>query len=186
MARTAILAAGFALATILGGVGAASADVYAFSFVADTSDTTDADYGSLVITGDLFTAGPALPAGLTGIIGLVTSEGTSGIDSGTITGLSSYADADNILYETGAPGQVSFSGISFVEGGETFNLYSWNEGDYALVSVVDAVGYPQNGVVGTLTVTAVPELSTWAMLLAGFAGLGFAGWRRGRVAEQAA
>ena len=37
----------------------------------------------------------------------------------------------------------------------------------------------------TLTITTgtvVPEPSTWAMLLLGFAGLGFAGYRRGRVA----
>jgi hypothetical protein len=27
---------------------------------------------------------------------------------------------------------------------------------------------------------SVPELSTWAMMLAGFAGLGLAGWRRDR------
>jgi hypothetical protein len=27
---------------------------------------------------------------------------------------------------------------------------------------------------------SIPELPTWAMMLAGFAGLGFAGWRRGR------
>ena len=27
--------------------------------------------------------------------------------------------------------------------------------------------------------TDVPEVSTWAMMLAGFAGLGFAGYRRG-------
>ena len=30
---------------------------------------------------------------------------------------------------------------------------------------------------GTLTVTAVPEPSTWAMMLLGFAGLGFLGYR---------
>jgi hypothetical protein len=30
----------------------------------------------------------------------------------------------------------------------------------------------------TESVTAVPETSTWAMLIAGFAGLGFAGRRR--------
>jgi hypothetical protein len=32
---------------------------------------------------------------------------------------------------------------------------------------------------------AVPEPSTWAMLLVGFAGLGYAGWRRGRRAAAA-
>jgi hypothetical protein len=31
---------------------------------------------------------------------------------------------------------------------------------------------------GTISVTAVPEPSTWAMMLLGFAGLGFAGYRR--------
>jgi hypothetical protein len=31
-----------------------------------------------------------------------------------------------------------------------------------------------------LYASAAPELSTWAMLLVGFAGLGLAGYRRGR------
>jgi hypothetical protein len=37
---------------------------------------------------------------------------------------------------------------------------------------------------GTLTVSSVPEISTWAMMLAGFAALGFVGYRR-RVASAA-
>ncbi len=32
----------------------------------------------------------------------------------------------------------------------------------------------------SVTMSAIPELSTWAMMLAGFAGLGFAGYRRSR------
>jgi hypothetical protein len=35
-------------------------------------------------------------------------------------------------------------------------------------------------------VDSAPELSTWAMILLGFAGLGFAGYRRTRVAVSAA
>jgi hypothetical protein len=31
-----------------------------------------------------------------------------------------------------------------------------------------------------MTLTAVPEPSTWAMMVAGFAGLGFVGWRARR------
>jgi hypothetical protein len=33
----------------------------------------------------------------------------------------------------------------------------------------------------TLGATAVPEASTWAMMLTGFAGLGYAGYRRRRA-----
>lgn len=35
-------------------------------------------------------------------------------------------------------------------------------------------------------VTSVPELSTWAMTIAGFAGLGLAGWRRSRTSRSLA
>lgn len=37
-----------------------------------------------------------------------------------------------------------------------------------------------------VSVTAVPETSTWVMMLAGFAGLGFAGYRRKKIATLAA
>jgi PEP-CTERM motif len=33
---------------------------------------------------------------------------------------------------------------------------------------------------GSISIMAVPEPSTWAMMLAGFAGLGFLGWRESR------
>jgi hypothetical protein len=36
------------------------------------------------------------------------------------------------------------------------------------------------GIGGTVTTTAVPEPSTWAMMLLGFAGLGFVGYRASR------
>ena len=178
--KVVLLAAGFALATVMGGVGAAFADVYSFSFVADTSDPTDGNYGSLVITGDFFTVGSALPAVLNNIIGTVASDGTSGIESGTITGLTDWASSDNMLLAIGTSGQVDVNGISFSEGGQTFNIYDWNGPNEAVASAVDSNGYVTSGVVGTLTVTAVPELSTWAMLLLGFAGLGFAGYRGSR------
>ena len=69
---------------------------------------------------------------------------------------------------------------------QDYNLYTWNFGSgvgtYVLNSKIDPIGYPQNGAGGSLTVTAVPELSTWAMMLMGIVGLGFAAYRRTKKA----
>jgi PEP-CTERM motif len=46
-------------------------------------------------------------------------------------------------------------------------------------SPVDPIGLP-GGDVPPVGASAVPEPSTWAMLLIGFAGLGYAGWRRSK------
>lgn len=40
--------------------------------------------------------------------------------------------------------------------------------------------YGDNSGSQTLSISSVPEASTWAMMLAGFAGLGCAAWRRSR------
>ncbi|MGY3346665.1 MULTISPECIES: FxDxF family PEP-CTERM protein [unclassified Bradyrhizobium] len=48
---------------------------------------------------------------------------------------------------------------------ETLSFFSNDEGAYG-------------GVVGGVSISAVPEPSTWAMMLFGFAGLGFMAWRR--------
>jgi hypothetical protein len=46
-------------------------------------------------------------------------------------------------------------------------------------SVGQALNWSEN-FVGVPMVAPVPELSTWAMMLLGFGGLGFAGYRRAR------
>jgi hypothetical protein len=44
-----------------------------------------------------------------------------------------------------------------------------------------SAGSADSSILGNaFSVTAVPEPSTWAMMLAGFAGLGFLGWRGSR------
>jgi hypothetical protein len=39
-------------------------------------------------------------------------------------------------------------------------------------------GSAYGGVIGAVSVSAVPEASTWAMILLGFAGVGFLSYRR--------
>jgi hypothetical protein len=41
-------------------------------------------------------------------------------------------------------------------------------------------GLPPVGLLDGVSLTAVPEPATWAMLVLGFAGLGFAGYRRAK------
>ena len=53
-------------------------------------------------------------------------------------------------------------------------------GTFAFVfSILDGTGTEQwNSGTQTLSITVVPEVSTWAMMLVGLAGLGLAGYRR--------
>jgi hypothetical protein len=60
-------------------------------------------------------------------------------------------------------------------------------GSYIAPAVTNTFGLDGvNSGNGFVTIDAVspgvPEASTWAMMLAGFAGLGYAGWRKARQA----
>jgi CHRD domain/PEP-CTERM motif len=53
------------------------------------------------------------------------------------------------------------------------------EAGLAYVNIHDAI-FPGGEIRGQLILTAVPEPSTWAMMILGFAGIGFLGYRRRR------
>ena len=105
----------------------------------------------------------------------------SGLVNGTdpITGLSSYAGADNDLYVTGA--WVTFGGLSFSTASlGDFNFYNSGQGYYGLLSSnTDINGYA-DGITATAQVAPVPEPSTWMMMLVGFGAAG-AAMRRSRA-----
>ena len=91
--------------------------------------------------------------------------GTTGGGEATIThddGASVYQGL-NTLYTW--PTQTSAVTASFAIGAGAFTI------DY-----IEANGSPSD-----LVFSVVPEPSTWAMMLLGFAGLGFAGYRRARL-----
>jgi hypothetical protein len=145
--------------------GSASAKVWEFSY---TDGVGDSGSGTFITS----SVGPTYR--VTGITGTA--------DGNMITGLSSYAGSDQILYPIVYPTSagVDLAGISFSTlGGPDFNLYAYQGGTWLLNSTVDWIGYPQNGnPLTSFSVSTVPEVSTWVMMLAGFAGLGFVGYRR--------
>jgi PEP-CTERM motif len=70
---------------------------------------------------------------------------------------------------------------------ELFGFTSCGGAEYCLIgpddtSNIDVPPTPATSIVGltSFTVTSVPEPSTWAMMVLGFAGLGYAGYRRAR------
>jgi hypothetical protein len=58
------------------------------------------------------------------------------------------------------------------------NWLIWNGGTTPVVGTGNTDGFP--GATYSFLPSGVPEPATWAMMLAGFAGLGFMGWRGSR------
>ena len=67
------------------------------------------------------------------------------------------------------------SNTAFTGSGETVGVLEFS-GRQSSITFIDTVDENWHGF--TVGVSAVPEPSTWAMMLLGFAGLGFAGYRR--------
>jgi hypothetical protein len=112
----------------------------------------------------------------------------------SISGLATYAGDDQTAYfpTSSSVGFVDFPGISAATtGGFALNLFAFSPTSYGVVlSDENASGNPFSGHYYTVSVTdsppvgdvaAAPEASTWAMLLLGFAGLGFVATRRRRT-----
>jgi hypothetical protein len=164
-------------AAILFGVSAANATVYKFTF--DSSDARLTAAGQITVD----TAGE-----VTGVSGAIT-----GLVDQTITGVAANPSFpgpaysldgsfiyNNLYHASGAP--IDIDGLLFVTAqnpGGYWNLWENSPGNYSLWESVGSSNYPVVDS-GTLSVTAAPELSTWAMLAVGFAGLGAVGRRRRR------
>ena len=86
---------------------------------------------------------------------------------------------DNIFY--GGNPVFDNDGILFATAGNpggSWNLWGNSPDNYSLYESIPNVGYAIEAT-GTFA-AAAPEPSTWAMMLMGFAGLGYAGFRRTR------
>jgi len=120
-----------------------------------------------------------------GLVMLSTVAGTSALKAEYLTDAENILGSLSSLYLGPASGEsVLFDGFPGNGGTNTALIY----GDYyfteALLRLQDVLDGKPGWVL--YSPTTVPESSTWAMMLLGFAGVGFAGRRRARASRAAA
>jgi hypothetical protein len=159
------------IAALIGATCSAQASVYNF-----TIDSVDYDLvGQITTSGNLITS----------ISGQVT-----GLLNAPITGLQGqpniYFSNDNLINPFSAP-FVSNDGILFDAQGFFFNIYSVANGPtYQYYIATNQFGgdyfnnplFNPGSLILNATITAVPELSTWIMMIVGFAGISVVGSAR--------
>jgi hypothetical protein len=132
----------------------------------------------------------------------VSVNGTAGalpaFTTGELTGETQVFDTGSVIdaVVSGAPGahlDSNITGTDFAwnlsSPGHGFS-YDPTDTDDALIQLSDASGDLVESDISSVAITVsttppVPEPSTWAMMLLGFAGLGFAGYRRRGAQRQA-
>jgi hypothetical protein len=98
-----------------------------------------------------------------------------------------YSANDSSSYQYVTFDSVTVAG-SLVSGPSPYTAYTFalGAGTGSDTLIFNGRNNPSYNTLDNVSVTAVPELSTWALFLVGFAGLGFAGYRRNKVATLAA
>jgi hypothetical protein len=167
----------FALAVcIVANVATARAAIFEFTFT---------DGASTSGSGEFFTSDAGSPFLITGASGTVSYLGAV---SQTITGIEfvgGYAGNDNLLNFPGTPAFLSYGGLSFTTAADTYNIGFADPVYYMEQLSTNPAGSINPGdtfvplTAFTVTaVAAVPEPSTWVMMILGFGALGFMGYRR--------
>jgi hypothetical protein len=129
--------------------------------------------GSGTITVTAATTGGDPVTAITGMIG-----------SSAITGLSTFDGADDLLFPNSAgTSLLDHKGFSFTVGAQSINILSqFSPGQTTTGNAYEEIASNPGGFgVGSFTLTpvaAVPEPSTWAMMILGFAGVAFMAYRR--------
>ena len=101
-------------------------------------------------------------------------SGTFDFISGYFTGA---LGSDNVTVSDNLGDTSTFAVVST---GPTLVNFDWTG-----VTTIYIKGLSEEAVFDDLSVSSVPEPSTWAMMLIGFAGLGYAGYRRAKKARTA-
>ena len=141
---------------------AANASIYKFTFESFDSELTAGGQITVNTDGEV--------TGVSGVISGLADQTISGIaPNPNFSGAAYSPDGsfiyDNLYHASGMPFDVD--GLLFVTAqnpGGYWNLWGTSPGNYSLWELVGSYNYPIEES-GTLSVAAVPELSTWAMTL---------------------
>jgi hypothetical protein len=138
------------------------------SLVGQTVDATASGPGAIQVF--ISSTDNTFPTGLVSFLSSFTNQpGPFTVKETT------YVGFDNAKYSLGTQlGTATFTGLgSTLQGADVAGL-----GTYSITEVFE-ISAPGNGAANsTINISAVPEPSTWAMLILGFVGIGFLGYRR--------
>jgi hypothetical protein len=149
-------------------------DLTAGSYTVDAWITTGAADGGgfdiLNIAGGVSGPGGGM---ITGLVGGQPGPGTNLSPNGAFY-------YDNIYYPSPADPVVDNNGLLFSvkNSASEWNIYSNGPDSYALWAAVNSSSYNPATNTTTFSASAVPEPSTWAMMILGFIGVGFMAYRR--------
>jgi PEP-CTERM motif len=160
----------------------AHAATYDFTFQSNDAELT--------ATGQFMVDSAEQVTNMSGAISGLTNQTISAVTANSSFPTASYSPDGSFIYnDVYYPTGMAFdiNGVLFTAAqnpGGYWNLWGSSPGNYTLYESVGSYNYPIQEI-GTLSVVATPEPSTWAMLVLGFAGLGLVGRRRQRSARLA-
>jgi hypothetical protein len=119
--------------------------------------------------------------------GMISVEATFTLTMSALAALSAtiavnnpnmYKAGELLLFIDGNPVPIDHATLTYSPAAYTASFVdTLGPGDYT-VEITGTINSKKLGVGGTVTTSGVPEPSTWAMLLLGFVGLGYAAFRR--------
>jgi hypothetical protein len=150
----------------------ATAAIFDFSF---------SDGGTTFGSGQFFSNDPTSPYLITDATGTISYQGVTQTIDG-VAPVNGYASNDNLISFPGTPAFSSFGGLSFTTNGPDVYNFGFIDPYYAITQQSSNPGGTLGGSYVALTEfaisTAVPEPSTWAMMILGFFGVGYMTYRR--------